>query len=70
MFFFTFCRSNPLKRTKSVTKLERTKRGSGGLRGSRSHESLLSSHAVMSTIGKLFGNQNKTTFNLSLSAFL
>ncbi|XP_064554963.1 ras GTPase-activating protein raskol isoform X5 [Drosophila montana] len=43
-------RSNPLKRTKSVTKLERTKRGSGGLRGSRSHESLLSSHAVMSTI--------------------
>ncbi|XP_049311557.1 ras GTPase-activating protein raskol isoform X7 [Bactrocera dorsalis] len=43
-------RSNPLKRTKSVTKLERTKRGSGGLRGSRSHESLLSSHAVMSSI--------------------
>uniref|UniRef100_A0A336MXN6 CSON007884 protein n=1 Tax=Culicoides sonorensis TaxID=179676 RepID=A0A336MXN6_CULSO len=43
-------RSNPLKRTKSVTKLERSKRGSGGLRGSRSHESLLSSHAVMSTI--------------------
>ncbi|KAH8343289.1 hypothetical protein KR059_007747, partial [Drosophila kikkawai] len=43
-------KSNPLKRTKSVTKLERTKRGSGGLRGSRSHESLLSSHAVMSTI--------------------
>lgn len=42
-------RSNPLKRTKSVTKLERTKR-SPGLRGSRSHESLLSSHAVMSTI--------------------
>ncbi|EDW26840.1 GL14748 [Drosophila persimilis] len=47
--FFTK-KSNPLKRTKSVTKLERTKRGSGGLRGSRSHESLLSSHAVMSTI--------------------
>ncbi|XP_037037077.1 ras GTPase-activating protein raskol isoform X6 [Bradysia coprophila] len=43
-------RSNPLKRTKSVTKLERSKRGPGGLRGSRSHESLLSSHAVMSTI--------------------
>lgn len=44
-------RSNPLKRTKSVTKLERTKRSpGGGLRGSRSHESLLSSHAVMSTI--------------------
>ncbi|XP_058974628.1 ras GTPase-activating protein raskol isoform X2 [Musca domestica] len=43
-------RTNALKRTKSVTKLERTKRGSGGLRGSRSHESLLSSHAVMSTI--------------------
>ncbi|XP_037917634.1 ras GTPase-activating protein raskol isoform X4 [Hermetia illucens] len=43
-------RSNPLKRTKSVTKLERSKRGAGGLRGSRSHESLLSSHAVMSTI--------------------
>lgn len=44
-------RSNPLKRTKSVTKLERTKRSPGsGLRGSRSHESLLSSHAVMSTI--------------------
>lgn len=40
-----------MKRTKSVTKLERTKRGpGGGLRGSRSHESLLSSHAVMSTI--------------------
>lgn len=51
--FDLFCRTNPLKRTKSVTKLERTKRGSGGLRGSRSHESLLSSHAVMSTIGKL-----------------
>ncbi|XP_062715538.1 ras GTPase-activating protein raskol isoform X2 [Aedes albopictus] len=43
-------RSNPLKRTKSVTKLERSKRGQGGLRGSRSHESLLSNHAVMSTI--------------------
>ncbi|KAL7016989.1 hypothetical protein ACKWTF_010215 [Chironomus riparius] len=46
-------RSNPLKRTKSVTKLERTKRGNGsggGIRGSRSHESLLSNHAVMSTI--------------------
>ncbi|XP_059619609.1 ras GTPase-activating protein raskol isoform X2 [Phlebotomus argentipes] len=43
-------RANPLKRTKSVTKLERAKRGPGGLRGSRSHESLLSSHAVMSTI--------------------
>lgn len=39
-----------MKRTKSVTKLERSKRGPGGLRGSRSHESLLSSHAVMSTI--------------------
>lgn len=49
--FGYFYRSNPLKRTKSVTKLERTKRGSGGLRGSRSHESLLSNHAVMSTIG-------------------
>lgn len=48
-------RSNPLKRTKSVTKLERTKRGNGsggGIRGSRSHESLLSNHAVMSTIGE------------------
>ncbi|XP_038112899.1 ras GTPase-activating protein raskol [Culex quinquefasciatus] len=43
-------RSNPLKRTKSVTKLERSKRGQGGLRGSRSHESLLSNHAVMSTV--------------------
>lgn len=38
-----------------MTKLERSKRGpGGGLRGSRSHESLLSSHAVMSTIGKNF----------------
>lgn len=43
-------RSNPLKRTKSVNKLDRSKRGPSGLRGSRSHESLLSSHAVMSTI--------------------
>ncbi|XP_037931905.1 ras GTPase-activating protein raskol-like [Teleopsis dalmanni] len=50
MFDVRLTTSNPLKRTKSVTKLERTKRGSGGLRGSRSHESLLSSHAVMSTI--------------------
>lgn len=34
-----------------MTKLERTKRCAGsGMRGSRSHESLLSSHAVMSTI--------------------
>uniref|UniRef100_A0A182PMS4 Uncharacterized protein n=1 Tax=Anopheles epiroticus TaxID=199890 RepID=A0A182PMS4_9DIPT len=43
-------RSIPLKRTKSVIKLERSKRGQGGIRGSRSHESLLSNHAVMSTI--------------------
>lgn len=39
-----------------MTKLERTKRGNGNggrIRGSRSHESLLSTnHAVMSTIGK------------------
>uniref|UniRef100_A0A182ND90 Ras GTPase-activating protein n=1 Tax=Anopheles dirus TaxID=7168 RepID=A0A182ND90_9DIPT len=43
-------RSIPLKRTKSVIKLDRSKRGQGGIRGSRSHESLLSNHAVMSTI--------------------
>ncbi|XP_026462189.1 probable Ras GTPase-activating protein isoform X3 [Ctenocephalides felis] len=65
-------RSNPLKRTKSVTKLERCRRGGqncgissggamssshggmmvtrGGLRGSRSHESLLGGHAALSTI--------------------
>ncbi|XP_053672510.1 ras GTPase-activating protein raskol [Anopheles nili] len=43
-------RSIPLKRTKSATKLERSKRGQGGIRGSRSHESLLSNHGVMSTI--------------------
>lgn len=48
-FNFRSFKSNPLKRTKSVTKLERTKRGPG-LRGSRSHESLLSTHAVMSSI--------------------
>lgn len=30
--------------------MERSKRGTGSLRGSRSHESLLSNHAVMSTI--------------------
>ncbi|XP_032452988.1 probable Ras GTPase-activating protein isoform X4 [Nasonia vitripennis] len=47
-------RSNPLKRTKSVTKLERQKQrgvglGSGaGLRGCRSHESLLCGQAVTS----------------------
>ncbi|XP_058065719.1 ras GTPase-activating protein raskol [Anopheles bellator] len=38
-------RLNHLKRTKSVTKLEQSKHGYAGLRGSRSHESLLSSHA-------------------------
>ncbi|XP_050073346.1 ras GTPase-activating protein raskol isoform X2 [Anopheles maculipalpis] len=43
-------RSIPLKRTKSVIKLDRSKRGQGGIRGSRSHESLLSNHTVMSTI--------------------
>ncbi|EAU76246.2 AGAP004692-PA [Anopheles gambiae str. PEST] len=43
-------RSIPLKRTKSVIKLERSKRGQGGIRGSRSHESLLSTHVVMSNI--------------------
>ncbi|XP_046419064.1 ras GTPase-activating protein raskol isoform X4 [Neodiprion fabricii] len=42
-------RSNPLKRTKSVTKLERQKqRGAAGLRGCRSHESLLCGQAVTS----------------------
>lgn len=42
-----------------MTKLERSKRGPGGLRGSRSHESLLSSHAVMSTIGKKVKKKKK-----------
>ncbi|XP_063972511.1 ras GTPase-activating protein raskol isoform X10 [Diachasmimorpha longicaudata] len=41
-------RSNPLKRTKSVTKLERQKQRGAGLRGCRSHESLLCSQAVTS----------------------
>ncbi|XP_058801662.1 ras GTPase-activating protein raskol isoform X2 [Phymastichus coffea] len=46
-------RSNPLKRTKSVTKLERQKQrgvgaGAAGLRGCRSHESLLCGQAVTS----------------------
>ncbi|XP_068968771.1 ras GTPase-activating protein raskol isoform X3 [Bombus flavifrons] len=41
-------RSNPLKRTKSVTKLERQKQRGAGLRGCRSHESLLCGQAVTS----------------------
>ncbi|XP_077268676.1 ras GTPase-activating protein raskol isoform X2 [Temnothorax americanus] len=41
-------RSNPLKRTKSVTKLERQKQRGTGLRGCRSHESLLCGQAVTS----------------------
>ncbi|XP_024947249.1 probable Ras GTPase-activating protein isoform X6 [Cephus cinctus] len=41
-------RSNPLKRTKSVTKLERQKQRGPGLRGCRSHESLLCGQAVTS----------------------
>lgn len=46
-------RSKPLKRTKSVTKLERcNKRDSSILRSSRSHESLLSTHSTMTAIGK------------------
>uniref|UniRef100_A0A182YPQ8 Ras GTPase-activating protein n=1 Tax=Anopheles stephensi TaxID=30069 RepID=A0A182YPQ8_ANOST len=49
-------RSIPLKRTKSVIKLDRSKRGQGGIRGSRSHESLLSNHTVMSTIDLSGGN--------------
>ncbi|KAL5277759.1 DAB2IP family protein [Megaselia abdita] len=45
-------RSKPLKRTKSVTKLERcNKRDSSILRSSRSHESLLSTHSTMTAIG-------------------
>ncbi|XP_034247586.1 ras GTPase-activating protein nGAP-like isoform X3 [Thrips palmi] len=50
-------RANPLKRTKSVTKLERKRvldaDGVGGpprLRTSRSHESLLSSQSIMQTL--------------------
>lgn len=55
-------RSNPLKRTKSVAKLERgkrtvlnTKSESNRLRSSRSHESLLSGHSLITSLGK---NQN------------